>query len=375
MILTYKYRIKDRSARKTLRRHAFAANQVWNWCVAQQRDIEARYRAGAPKRKWASSFDLQRLTAGTSKELGIHAGSIHEVCRVFAESRQRARRAPRFRASGGRRRALGWVPFRRSDRQIEGNSVIYLGKRYRFWEGRRPLPPQNTKGGVFVEDARGRWYVCFHVEVSEDRPTGNTAIGIDLGLKALATCSDGHVIEAPCIYRRHEQRLVIAQRAGNKRRAKAINAKIKNCRRDFTHKATANLVRENALIAVGNVASSKLAKTRMAKSVLDAGWSMFRSQLRYKCQQAKAVYLNVDEKFTTQACSCCGAISDSSPKGMGALGIRAWVCSECGASHDRDVNAARNILALALSAQRRGDESRGMPICTNRISTNINRPE
>lgn len=218
--------------------------------------------------------------------------------------------------------------------------------------------PEIVKGGAFVEDALGRWYVCFQVEVDEDRSTGNAAIGIDLGLKAMATCSDGTRIEAPKLYRRHERRLAVAQRAGNKRRAKAIHAKIRACRKDFIHKVTTALVRENALIAVGNVAPSKLAKTRMAKSVLDAGWSMFRSQLRYKCQQARAVYLDVDEKFTTQACSCCGAISDSSPKGMGALGIRAWVCSECGASHDRDVNAARNILALALSAQRRDDESR-----------------
>lgn len=357
MILTYKYRIKDRRARKVLRRHAWAVNQVWNYCVAQQRDVETRYHSGAPKRKWASCFDLHKLTAGTSKEFGIHAGSINEVCRIFCEARAAHRRAPRFRASNGAKRALGWVPFRAADRQIGGNVITYLGRNYRFWVGGRALPDK-TRGGAFVEDALGRWFVCLQVEVDEDRPSGNAAIGVDLGLKAMATCSDGTRIETPKLYRRHERRLTIAQRAGNKRRAKAIHAKIKNCRKDFIHKATAALVRENALIAVGNVAPAKLAKTRMAKSVLDAGWYMFRSQLRYKCQQARATYLDIDEKFTTQACSCCGAIPDSSPKGMGALGIRAWECSECGASHDRDVNAARNILALALSAQRRDDESR-----------------
>lgn len=357
MILTYKYRIKDRCARKVLRQHAWAVNQVWNWCVAQQRDVKARYRAGAPKRKWATAFDLAKTCKGVGRELGLHQQSVGAVCDQYARSRDKAKRSPRFRASSGPKRALGWVPFQKQSRQVADNSIVYLGKRYRFWEGHRPLP-ETAKGGAFVEDALGRWYVCFHVEVTEDRIAGNAAIGIDLGLKTMATCSDGQRIEAFRIYRRHEQRLAIAQRAGNKRRAKAIHAKIKNLRKDFIHKATANLVRDNALIAVGNVSPSKLAKTLMAKSVLDAGWSMFRAQLRYKCQQARAVYLDIDEKFTTQTCSCCGVIPDSSPKGMGALGIRAWECFECGASHDRDVNAARNILTLALSAQRPVEGSR-----------------
>ena len=359
MILTYKYRIKDRRSRKALRAHAWAINQVWNYCVAYQRDTEARYRAGAPKRKWPGAFDLQRVTAGTSKELGVRAGSITEVCRHFAIARDNRKRAPRFRSSSGPRRALGWVPFRATDRTLRGNIVKYLGKGYRVWLGNRSFPEQGVKGGAFIEDGRGRWYVCLAVEVaSEERPAGKAVVGIDLGLKAVATFSDGRIIEAPRIYRRHEQRLAIAQRAGNKPRARALHAKITNCRRDFLHKATTRIARESALIAVGNVSSSRLAKTRMAKSVLDAGWAMFRAQLRYKASRHGAVYLDIDESFTTQACSNCGKLPDSSPKGMGALGIRAWGCSECGASHDRDVNAARNILALALSAQRSAGGSR-----------------
>ena len=358
MILTYKYRIKDNSAHKVLARHAYAVNQVWNYCNAVQRDVESRYRAGAPKRKWPSHFDLQKMTKGTSKLLGIHAQTVGSVCEQFAKSRDKAKHSLRFRASGGARRALGWIPFQKQSRQVDSNTITYFGKQFRwFGDKRRPLP-ESAKGGAFVEDALGRWHVCFHVEVAEDRPTGNAKIGIDLGLKSMAACSDGVTIEAPRIYRRHEQRLAIAQRAGNKRRVKAIHAKIKNCRKDFTHKATANLVRENALIAVGNVNSSTLAKTRMAKSVLDAGWSMFRSQLRYKASRHGAVYMDVDERFTTQTCSECGALPPERPKGIAGLGIRVWECSECGASHDRDVNAAKNILALALSAQRRGDESR-----------------
>lgn len=347
MILTYRYRIKDRSARKTLRQHAYACNQVWNYANAVQRDIEARYRAGAPKRKWPSHFDLQKLTKGTSKLLGVHAQTVGAVCEQFARSRDKAKHSLRFRTSGGARRALGWIPFQKQSRQIDGNTVTYLGKQFRwFGDRRRPLP-ETAKGGAFVEDALGHWYVCFHVEVAKDRPTGNAKIGIDLGLKSLATCSDGSTIEAPLIYRCHEQQLAVAQRAGNKLRVKAIHAKIKNCRKDFTHKATAKIARENALVAVGNVNSSTLAKTRMAKSVLDAGWSMFRTQLGYKASRHRAVYLDIDEKFTTVTCSECGSLSG--PKGQKGLRIREWVCVECGAAHDRDHNSAKNILARSVA--------------------------
>jgi putative transposase len=350
MIITYRYRVKDRSAKKTLARMAYATNQVWNYLVARHLDIEARYRSGAPKRKWGSHFDLTKLCKGVGAELGIHQQTAQEVCRQFAQSRDKDKRAPRFRSSFGSKRALGWVPFQEQSRQTKGNSVTYLGKSYRFWEGNRPLPG-NAKGGCFVEDAQGRWYVCFHVEV-ERVAAANGAIGIDLGLKSFAALSDGRVIDAQRVYRRYEVRLAIAQRAGNKRRAKAIHAKIKNCRKDFLHKLSTDLAREYAFIAVGNVNASGLAKTSMAKSVLDAGWSTFRTMLSYK----SAGYIEVDEKFTTQSCSECGSIAG--PKGRAGLNERRWICDGCGTSHDRDVNSAVNIKRLGLSAQARVDESR-----------------
>jgi IS605 OrfB family transposase len=102
-------------------------------------------------------------------------------------------------------------------------------------------------------------------------------------------------------------------------------------------------VKENAYIAVGNVSSSKLAKTKMAKSVLDAGWSMFRTMLSYKCANAGALFEEVNESYSTQTCSCCGSISG--PKGLNGLGIREWTCMVCETHHERDVNSACVILA------------------------------
>jgi transposase len=355
VILTYRYRIKDNSAKKALRQHAWAVNQVWNWAAAQQRDIEARYRAGAKPRRWLSAFSLAAQCKGVGRELGIHQQTVQNICDTFVACRDKLRHAPRFRSSFGARRAPGWVPFQQQSRQIDGNSIIYLGKRYRwFGNKRRPLP-EMAKGGAFVEDARGKWWVCLHVEVADREITGNGEIGIDLGLKSLATLSDGTKIENLRHVATWAQRLAKAQRAHNKRRARSIHAKIVNARKDHLHKVTTELARSNALIAVGNVNASKLARTRMAKSVLDAGWSTFRSMLRYKSPG----YVEVDERFTTQTCSSCGSVSsETRPRGIAGLGIREWGCSDCGESHDRDVNAARNILRLGLSAQARGDESR-----------------
>jgi putative transposase len=350
MILTYKYRLKDRNAAKHLRAMAVAVNQVWNYCNAAQRDVEARYRLGAPKRRWPSGFDLCKLTAGTSADLGINANTINAVCLRYAQARDTAKRALRFRASFGGRRALGWVPVKKGRFSVTGNAIAYHGKTFRFFGlKRRPLP-EKLGAASFVEDARGRWYICIQVEVEEKPARDGRTIGIDLGLKSFATTSDGGKIEAPRIYRDYERRLGIAQRAGNKRRARALHAKIANCRRDFLHKVSTELVRSHGLIAVGNVNASKLARTRMAKSVLDAGWSTFRNMLSYKCQQAGACFLEVDEAWTTQTCSECGSIAG--PKGRAGLNKRDWDCPDCGAHHDRDVNSALVILARALSAQR-----------------------
>jgi IS605 OrfB family transposase len=339
--VTYKYRVKDRSARKTLARQAMACNQVWNYCNAFQRDLEARYRAGALKRRWPSAFDLAKLCKGTGKDLGIHQQTVGTICDQFAKSRDKAEHSLRFRSSFGAKRALGWVPFQKQSRQVEGNSIWYLGKQYRFFGSKRRPLPDNAKGGAFVEDASGRWYVCFHVEVAERQPRGNGVIGIDLGLNTLVSTSDGQKIKAPGHYRQLEAKLAIAQRARNRQHVRHIHAKIKNTRKDFLHKLSTTLADQNAIIAVGDVNSKQLAKTRMAKSVLDAGWSTFRSMLKYK----SAGYVEVDEKFTTVTCSACGV--RGGPQGQKGLRVREWQCSACGADHDRDVNSALNILAIA----------------------------
>jgi len=347
-ILTFKYRVKDSAAGKHLDRLAIGTNQVWNFCVATQREAERRHGAGLPMR-WPSAFDLINLCSGASADLGLNSDTMQTICRQFVASRTLHRRCPRFRASFGAKRAIGWAPFTLRSIKIDGDSAVYLKRRYRFWKSRDI--EGTIKSGAFVQDARGRWYVTIQCEVADVLPCGDGKVGIDLGLKDLATLSDGRNIPALQHYRKYEAALAVAQRSKNKRRVRAIHAKIANARRHHLHEQSIRIARENSLIVVGNVNAAALAQTRMAKSVLDAGWSSFRHMLRYKAARRQAVYVEADERWTSQTCSCCGTIPASSPKGMGALGMRRWECSDCGASHDRDVNAARNILRVGLECQ------------------------
>lgn len=356
MILTYKYLLKGKRATRRLRRHAWSVNQVWNYCVQTQHTVQ-RVRKSGLNTKCPSHFDLAHLTVGTSKDLGIHGQTIQCVVAQFVTSRDRRRQCPRYRRSGGVKRSLGWVPFQTQSRKISDGAVTYRGDTYRFFGAKRRPVPATAKGGCFVEDARGRWWVCFRVEPADLSRAPSVPVGIDLGLKTLATLSTGDKIHAPHAYRAYEQKLATAQSAGNKRRAKAIHAKIVDVRRDHIHKVTAKIAAEYGTIFVGDISSSRLAGTKMAKSIYDVSWYAFKHALRYKVSRHGGTYVEVDEKWSTQTCSSCGEMPPERPRGIAGLGIREWECSSCGTHHDRDVNAAKNILAIGLSTQPLAEES------------------
>ena len=124
-----------------------------------------------------------------------------------------------------------------------------------------------------------------------------------------------------------------------------------------SHKFSRKLVNQYGEIVVGDVSSTKLAKTKMAKSVYDAGWSQLKTMLEYKCAHAGIVFKVVRETNTTRACSSCGSLSG--PQGVNGLRVRVWECVECGVLHDRDVNAARNILSLGAG---RCPQEVGIPV-------------
>ena len=366
MVLAYRYRIKDATSGRHLQRQTREVNRVWNYCG------EVQNAARRHNKRWPSGFDLIKLTSGTSKLLCLHSDTVQAVCKQFAISRDACGKRPRWRG----RKSLGWIPFQAPRAlRVQGDTVTFLGRRYRLWLS-RPIEGKILCGG-FGEDTRGRWYLNLQVEVQEDRAHGSDEIGLDLGLKSLVTLSTGEKIEAPRIYRKYELALAIAQRAGRKPRVRAIHAKVANCRRHFLHELSTRLVRESRRMCVGNVNSSGLARTRLAKSVLDAGWSQLRSQLRYKAIRHGAEYIEVDERFSTQVCSACGA--RGGPQGREGLVVREWVCNGCGARHDRDINSAINLLVSGRnvglrqteipSLQGGEDVKGGSPLYRNRLSS------
>ena len=344
---TLRLRIKDKHAR-VLAAMAREVNQVWNFCN------ETSHRAIRERRQWLSGYDLQKLTNGFSKCDGIHIGSptVQQVCEDYAKARQQFKKAKlRWRVSSphSSKCSLGWVPFKARALQYKAGQIAFAGQRFSLWDS-YGLADYELRAGSFSQDSRGRWYlnVVVKVPVAATAGTAGTAgtasVGIDLGLKEAAVASTGERIEGR-FYRKLEGKLGIAQRAHKKHRVKSIHAKIANQRKDLLHQFSTQLVKHNAAIFVGDVSSAKLLKTKMAKSTLDAGWAMLKTMLEYKSHQAGIVFEVVNESYTTQTCSCCGVIPASSPKGRAGLGIRAWICSECGAEHDRDTNAAKNILA------------------------------
>ena len=339
-IKTLRFRIKDRHA-GVLRDMATSVNQVWNYCN------ELSYRSIRERRKFLSGYDLQHYTKGASKELGINSATIQMVGHQYVDSRKLHKKIKlRWRSSFGKKRALGWVPFRHDCIKFEDGYVIHHRHRFKIWDS-YGLAKYKLGSGDFSEDARGRWYFNVTVECESNPTQATSAIGIDLGCKEAASASNGEVVSSR-EYRKLEQKLGIAQRANKAARVRNIHAKIKNRRKDKIHKFTSKLVSSSSAVLVGNVSSLGLIKTKKAKSVLDAGWGIIKEQLHYKCNRAGVVFEVVNEAYSTQTCSCCQKIPGSSPKGSAGLGIREWVCSECGAEHDRDINAAKNILAAGL---------------------------
>ena len=338
---TIKLRIKDKH-KETLTKLANDVNFVWNYVN------DLCYTHLQRKQEFLSAYDIAKYTRGASKECGLHSQTIQAVTEELVTRRKQFKKAKlKWRVSNKKsaRRSLGWVPFKKTNVKYQNGQIRYGDKWFGLWDN-QGISKYNVRCGSFVEDSRGRWYVCLVVDnATKIISTGTTSIGIDIGLKDVATCSDGFVVENPKFYREYEQKLGIAQRARNKKRVRAIHAKIKNSRRDHLQKASTMLVKQNAMIVVGNLNAQGLIKTKMAKSVLDSGLSAFRTMLRYKCEDAGVWFDEVNEAYTTQTCSCCGSRSGS-PRGRAGLRIREWICNGCGIIHDRDVNAAINILAL-----------------------------
>ena len=218
----------------------------------------------------------------------------------------------------------------------------------------RDLPSEPSSVTVIM-DAAGRYFASFVVEAGDDPlPASDSEVGIDLGLTHFAVLSDGRKVANPRFLRRAERRLRKARKAlsrkvkgsANRDKARAkvarVHARVADTRRDWLHRESARVIRESQAVYVEDLCVPGLGRTRLAKSVHDAGWSAFISMLEYKARRHGRTFGRVGRfEPTSQVCSACGAKDGPKP-----LHVREWTCAACGTVHDRDVNAARNIAAL-----------------------------
>lgn len=220
-------------------------------------------------------------------------------------------------------------------------------------------------------DSAGRYFVsmlCDDVVAAKPEVAGK--VGIDLGLTHFAILSTGEKIAAPNTFRKNETKLARLQRRlakkkpGSRNRAKArmrvarLHTGTLDTRRDFLHKLSTRLVNENQVIAVESLSVANMQKNRcLAKSIGDAGWSEFVRQLEYKSLWYGRTLVGIDRWYpSSKRCSECGHTVARMP-----LKVRQWTCPECGSIHDRDVNAARNVLAAGLAVSALGESVN--PVC------------
>ncbi|MGH3449380.1 MAG: RNA-guided endonuclease InsQ/TnpB family protein, partial [Haloechinothrix sp.] len=362
----YRYRVYPTPGQaQALARVFGCARVVFNDALRLREDTHARGER-------ISDTEVQRRVVTLARQTPERAWLADAPSVALVQACNDARRAYRnwFDSLSGRRRGrrLGRSRFRRKHGKqsirltrngftLRSNGQLYVAKvgelRVR-WS--RPLPSVPSSV-TLTGEPDGRYYASFVVEVVDvPRPAVDRAAGVDVGLRAFATVAttDGvsYTVLNPRLLRRKERALARAQRAlsreqkGSRNRHKArrrvavLHRKVRETRLDRAHKSAVTLVRDNQAVHVENLSISGMARTRLAKSIHDAGLAQFLRVLREKAGRYGRTVGTVDRWFpSTRLCSGCGVVSGPKP-----LSIRDWTC-ECGASHDRDVNAARNILA------------------------------
>jgi putative transposase len=362
--LRYGYRLNPTPAQRIALAKAFGcARVVFNDAIAARRAAREAGQSfptdGAlskaltaakrtPERAW-----LAEVSAVVLQQALADANTAYRNFFASLKGARKGRRlgAPRFRSKRDRAQSIRFTKAARFTVTPVGRLRLPgIGDVPVRWS--RELPGMASSVTVTV-DATGRYHASFVVDVPDAPlpPTGRE-VGIDLGLAHFAVLSDGRKVDNPRIartaarkLRRAQQELARRQR-GSKNRAKSVrkiarcHARVGDTRRDWLHKLSTTLIRENQAVYVEDLAVAGLARTRLARSVADAGWSMFVAMVEYKARRHGRRFARVDRWFpSTRACSVCGAIGGAKP-----LHVREWTCP-CGAVHDRDVNAARNILA------------------------------
>ncbi|MFD9412294.1 RNA-guided endonuclease InsQ/TnpB family protein [Streptomyces sp. NPDC059989] len=365
MQLRYNYRVyPDAAQRHALSRAFGCARVVWNDC------LRARVNAHAAGLPYVTSASLSKELIPEAKRSEGRAWladvsavvlqqSLRDLDAAFKnffdslKGNRKGRRfgPPRFKSKKDRRQCIRLNTNAFTLRDGGRVYVAKVGDLKVRWS--RPLPAAPTSLTI-IKDAAGRYFASFVVATRADvLPQLDAEVGIDLGLTVFAVLSDGTKISSPRFLRRAEKKLKRLQRdlsrkvKGSNNRAKARikvarqHAKVADRRRDWHHKTSTRIIRDNQAVYVEDLAVHALGRTRLAKSVHDAGWGAFVNMLEYKAAQHGRHFGTIGRfEPTSQVCSTCGHRDGPKP-----LNIREWTCAACGAVHDRDENAAINTLA------------------------------
>jgi putative transposase len=323
------------------------------------RELSARLTAvkATPERAWLSQVSATVLQQSLAD---LNTAYRNFFASVSGKRKGTKIQPPQFKSRKDRRQSIRFTASARF-KVLPGGKLRLptIGDVSVRWSRALPSAPSSV---TVIKDPAGRYFASFVVQTGPAAiPATGPVIGIDLGLTHFAVLSDGRKITSPRFLRRAEKKLKRAQRTlsgkekGSKNRDKArlkvarAHARVTDARRDFHHQLSTALIRENQAVAVEDLAVRGLARTRMAKSVHDAGWSAFVGMLEYKARLYGRECRRIGRfEPTSQVCSACGAKDGPKP-----LHVRVWQCRACGAWLDRDVNAAVNVAraaGLAVSA-------------------------
>jgi putative transposase len=361
----YKYRIFPTDEQKHLLARTFGSCRfVYNWALRQKTD--AFYK----EHKRLYYKDLSTLLTELKKQ--EQYAWLSEVASVPLQQSLRHLDKAFLNFFEGR----GEYPsFKKKCHQ---QSATYVGTAFTWRDGQitlakmneplairwsRSLPEKAKPSSVTIsKDCANRYFISILVEEDiEHLPPSQQQVGADLGLKSFVALSTGEMVGNPKFFAKDEKKLARAQRRhakkkkGSKNREKArlkvarLHARIADRRRDFLHKLSTRLIRENQTICVESLAVKNMVKNRhLSKAINDVGWSEFVSLLSYKADWYGRTLVKIDRWYpSSKRCFNCGHLLASL-----SLDVRAWTCPECGVSHDRDINAANNILMAgqAISA-------------------------
>ncbi len=340
LLTTYRFRIKDSTSKKKLKKLASAVNFVWNYIN------DLSFQNVKKHGRWLSHFDVCSYLREAGKELGLAQLTLNRLAMAYVSNRKTFKKCKlKWRSA---KRSLGWIPLDGTNIKVKDDYFTYKGEEYRFYKSRSIPEGAKIKSGSITQDARDRWYASFVVEVPEmvEHANKGSEVGIDLGISEQIALSDGDVFSRPNLTKDFELKLAKAQRAGKKKQTRNIHSKIKNKRLDWTHKITTEIARIYDRIFIGDLKSNEIIEKnkRVSKGILDASPARIISQLEYKAKRLGGEVKRVSECWTTVTCSEC--VQRTGPSGQAGLSVREWACSHCQTLHNRDVNAARNILRL-----------------------------